>query len=79
MNNCNLDKIILELEKIHQCVDTLKKEIEGMHIPSFNKSNELKEVKHNPDDYLEIGGRCEVCISRNCIECPYVKRYRGGD
>ena len=37
-----------------------------------DKENELKEIKYNPDSYLEIGGRCEVCISRNCANCPHV-------
>lgn len=41
---------------------------------NIEKDNSLEEVNYNPDSYLEIGGRCEVCISRNCVNCPHMNK-----
>ena len=42
-------------------------------------SKDLKELTYNPDEYLEIGGKCEICISRNCSQCPHLTKDEGGD
>ena len=42
-------------------------------------SKDLKELTYNPDEYLEIGGKCEICISRNCPQCPHLTKDEGGD
>lgn len=69
-----IEEILFKLEQVSLCIDKIKDmlELEMKTKLNIEKENELKEIKYNPDSYLEIGGRCEVCISRNCANCPHV-------
>ena len=71
-----LEEILLELDKISQCVNKIKDNLENANkkISNRKKFKELKEINYNPDDYLEIGGRCEICISRDCAYCPHMNK-----
>lgn len=61
----------------NQIFKQIKKLIENSNTSEDNK--ELDEVTYNPDEYLEIGGRCEICITRNCPQCPHLTKDEGGD
>ena len=76
-----LEEILLELDKISQWVTKIKDNLENANkkISNRKKFKELKEINYNPEDYLEIGGRCEICISRNCPQCPYLTKDEVGD
>ena len=61
----------------NQIFKQIKKLTENSNTSEDNK--ELDEVTYNPDEYLEIGGRCEICISRDCPQCPHLTKDEGGD
>lgn len=65
MNNIDLLKQIDNMEK-------LLNNISSVLLIMKSELNHNK-INYDLDDYLRIGGLCEVCISRDCKKCNYIK------